>query len=328
MVGDVADMGVAENLVKTAIDTYGGLDILMCAHGILREPLQVQIERRVDVNRFVRRRRQAGILLARRVEFAKFVGDTASPEARLGQEERRAKIERLKIRIEDSGIGGIEVVKEYDEILARDAHIASEITDLEKSSEALAILMDDLTKTLEDRFDKGMEKINSEFNRFFGLLFGGGEAELSITREVKRKTEVEEMLEAVADSGEGYGEPKDDEPGINIVVNLPRKKIKGLDMLSGGERALTSIALLFAMSRVNPPPFLVLDETDAALDEANSRKYGDMVETLAKQSELILITHNRETMSRANVLYGVTMGADSISKLLSIKFDDATAYAK
>jgi chromosome segregation protein len=99
-------------------------------------------------------------------------------------------------------------------------------------------------------------------------------------------------------------------------------------MLSGGERALTSIALLFAMTQVNPPPFLVLDETDAALDEANSKKYGDMIETLSKRTQLIIITHNRETMRRADVLYGVTMGSDSISKLLSIKFVEAEAYSK
>ena len=99
-------------------------------------------------------------------------------------------------------------------------------------------------------------------------------------------------------------------------------------MLSGGERALTSIALLFAISQVNPPPFIILDETDAALDEANSRKYGDMVENLSKHSQLIVITHNRETMSRAGILYGITMGGDGISKLLSIAFDVAVQVAK
>lgn len=99
-------------------------------------------------------------------------------------------------------------------------------------------------------------------------------------------------------------------------------------MLSGGERALTSIALLFAVSQVNPPPFLILDETDAALDESNSRKYGDMLENLSKVSQLIVVTHNRETMSRAGILYGITMGGDGVSKLLSIKFDEAVAIAK
>ena len=99
-------------------------------------------------------------------------------------------------------------------------------------------------------------------------------------------------------------------------------------MLSGGERALTSIALIFAVSAVNPPPFIILDETDAALDEANSRKYGDMVEILSKYSQLILITHNRETMSRAGVIYGVTMGSNGVSKVLSISFEEASEVAK
>jgi chromosome segregation protein len=118
------------------------------------------------------------------------------------------------------------------------------------------------------------------------------------------------------------------EQGIEINVSLPHKKVKELHALSGGERSLTSIAILFAMSQVNPPPFLVLDETDAALDESNSRKYGDMLEKLSKHSELIVVTHNRETMSRAGVLYGVTIGNDGASKLLSVKFDEAAAIAK
>jgi chromosome segregation protein len=116
--------------------------------------------------------------------------------------------------------------------------------------------------------------------------------------------------------------------GLDVNISLPKKKVKGLMMLSGGERALTSIALLFAISQVNPPPFIILDETDAALDEANSRKYGDMIEDLSKRSQLILITHNRETMSRAGVIYGITMGADGASRLLSIAFEDAVAVAK
>ena len=99
-------------------------------------------------------------------------------------------------------------------------------------------------------------------------------------------------------------------------------------MLSGGERSLVSIALIFALIETNPPPFLILDETDAALDEANSRKYGDMLEKLSKHSQLIVVTHNRETMSRAGVLYGVTIGANGASKLLSVKFNEATQIAK
>ena len=118
------------------------------------------------------------------------------------------------------------------------------------------------------------------------------------------------------------------ERGIEINITLPQKKVKDLHMLSGGERSLTSIALLFAISQVNPPPFLVLDETDAALDEANSRKYGSMLENLSKYSQLVVVTHNRQTMSHAQVLYGVTMDISGASKLLSIRLEDASAYAK
>jgi chromosome segregation protein len=151
-------------------------------------------------------------------------------------------------------------------------------------------------------------------------MFGGGTGHLLVINEPKRKK---------GDDEEGVDEEeKAPEPGIEINVSLPHKKVKELHALSGGERSLTSIALLFAMSQVNPPPFLVLDETDAALDEANSRKFGDMLEKLSKHSELIVVTHNRETMSRAGVLYGVTIGADGSSKLLSVKFDEATRIAK
>jgi chromosome segregation protein len=116
--------------------------------------------------------------------------------------------------------------------------------------------------------------------------------------------------------------------GLTISVSLPRKKIRGLEVLSGGERALTSIALIFSMTQVNPPPFLILDETDAALDEANSKRYADLVRELASRSQLIVITHNRATMSAAGELYGVTMGQDGVSKLLSVKLEEAQRVAK
>jgi len=162
-------------------------------------------------------------------------------------------------------------------------------------------------------------------------MFGGGEAKLRIEKlKIKKLKDLEENfdLENPSSFNESNLDETKEESGIEIDVSLPRKRIRGLDMLSGGERALTSIALLFAISQVNPPPFVILDETDAALDEANSKKYGDMIESLSKISQLILITHNRETMSRAGIIYGITMGRDSISRLLSIAFDEAVAVAK
>ncbi|TSC57829.1 MAG: Chromosome partition protein smc [Parcubacteria group bacterium Greene0416_79] len=226
------------------------------------------------------------------------------------QEERRRKIERLKIRIEDAGAGGeTDLLKEFEEATERDAFLARELADLTRGGETLRALIAELEQKLDEEFRGGIEKINEEFQKFFSLMFGGGSAKLTVLkpeRAVRRETD-EALLELGGIDREELAEAPPTEAGIDIEVHLPRKKIKGLMMLSGGERALTSIALLFAMSQVKPPPFIVLDETDAALDEANSKKYGDMVENLSKHSQLILITHNRETMSRAGVIYGVTM---------------------
>ena len=239
----------------------------------------------------------------------------------VSREEQKKKIERIKIKLEDAGVGGeSEILKEFEEVKERDAFLAKEMEDLEKSIKSLRELIDELKGKINAEFEEGIKKINKEFQEFFALMFGGGTGHLLVINEQKkRKEEGEEGIDE---------EEKIPEQGIEINVSLPHKKVKELHALSGGERSLTSIALLFAMSQVNPPPFLVLDETDAALDEANSRKFGDMLEKLSKHSELIVVTHNRETMSRAGVLYGVTIGSDGSSKLLSVKFDEATRIAK
>src|SRR3989338_5454126 len=250
-------------------------------------------------------------------------------EGRQTQEDRRRKIEKIKIRLEEFGGGsGEETIKEYKEALMRDEFLENEIIDLEKSARALKDLIKNLEERLSIQFNDGIEKINKEFQNFFTLMFGGGEAGLSVIKEKKRKKSDINILSDMENNSEKTEEDEDEEEGIDIFISLPHKRTKGLVMLSGGERALTSIALLFAMSQVNPPPFLALDETDAALDEANSKRYGDMIENLSKYSQLILITHNRETMSRAGILYGVTIGSDGISKLLSIKFEEAVQVAK
>ena len=275
-------------------------------------------------------------------DFHSFVVTTEEvmTEQRRVQEERHHHIEKIKIRIEDSGVGSAsEVLKEYKEAEERDAFLAKELVDLEAAKTSLTKLIDELDTRLAVEFREGVLKINAQFGQFFSLMFGGGAASLTVIREKKRKKRSDTDLslddsayaDGVAESGDREGKEDDTEEGeegIDIQVSLPRKKIKGLMMLSGGERALTSIALLFAISQVNPPPFIILDETDAALDEANSKKYGDMISSLSQYSQLILITHNRETMSRAGILYGVTMGSEGASKLLSIQFDEAVRVAK
>ncbi len=244
----------------------------------------------------------------------------------------RRRIERIKIKLEDSGISNAgEIMKEYQDTIERDSFLEKEINDLQKSVDDLHLLIVDLKESLDIKFKEGVLRINEQFQEFFSLMFGGGSAFLSIVMEHKKtkKNKDEDLVNADYPEAEEKDENEIGfERGIEINVSLPQKKVKDIHMLSGGERSLTSIALLFAISQVNPPPFLVLDETDAALDEANSRKYGNMLENLAHFSQLVVVTHNRETMSRAQVLYGVTVGADGCSKLLSIKLEDANVYAK
>jgi chromosome segregation protein len=252
--------------------------------------------------------------------------DAIIAEERSVQTERHRILEKMKIRLEELGMGQNEdILKEYKDVKERDDFLVREVADLTESVSKLEQLIEELTRELNEQFVTGIEKIDKEFARFFVLMFGGGNAALTRTKPKPKKRDEGESLDEMLES---ETEEEEVEEGIDIDVKLPNKKVRGLEMLSGGERALTSIALIFAMSQVNPPLFVILDETDAALDEANSRRYGDMITALAEKSQLILITHNRETMGRAGVLYGVTMAGDGVSKLLSVKFDEAVAVAK
>jgi chromosome segregation ATPase len=249
------------------------------------------------------------------------IPEGALSEDRHIQEDRRRAIERLKIKIEEYRGGNVdEVMREYTETRERDDFLAREIADLERSAASLRAIIEELEMSIDERFKSGLSLIRTEFNTFFTELFGGGQATLDLERA--------RAAEEGSGGEDAAGSLPSDRAGLSVSVQLPRKQARGLEVLSGGERALTSIALIFAMSQVNPPPFLILDETDAALDEANSRRYASIVETLAKRSQLILITHNRATMSAAGELYGVTMGQDGVSKLLSVKLDEAVMVAK
>ena len=250
----------------------------------------------------------------------------ALSEDRNVQEKRRRELERLKIKIEESGIGnGDAVVKEFKQTKERDEFLAKELVDLERSAASLKDIIADLEKTIDARFHDGLKHINEALKEFFAKLFGGGEAKLTV--EQPRRRVKHDLLEEGEDEDD-FSEEEELYAGLSVSVHLPRKKMHGLEVLSGGERALTSIALIFSMTQVNPPPFLILDETDAALDEANSRRYADMVRELGQKSQLIVITHNRATMAAASELYGVTMAQDGVSKLLSVKLEEAEKVAK
>ena len=252
-------------------------------------------------------------------------------EDRRAQEKRHREIERLKIKIEESGIGGGDaVVREFNQTKEREEFLARELADLEASAQKLKDIIAELEKTIDARFTEGIKHINVALQGFFAKLFGGGHAKLEV-EEPRKARDARHAADADEDDNDivsRYEEEEELYAGLSIDVSLPRKKIRGLDVLSGGERALTSIALIFSMSQVNPPPFLILDETDAALDEANSRRYADMIQELGAKSQLIVITHNRATMAAAGELYGVTMGQDGVSKLLSVKLEEAEKVAK
>ncbi len=258
-------------------------------------------------------------------ERAEIPEGSLMPEDRPLQEKRRREVERLKIKIEESGAGeGDAVIREFKQTKEREEFLAKELADLETSQSKLQDIIVELEKTIDARFTDGLKLINEALQHFFAKLFGGGHAKLFVEqprRISRRDADADDEDEVVPEEEELYA-------GLSIDVSLPRKKIRGLEVLSGGERALTSIALIFSMSQVNPPPFLILDETDAALDEANSKRYADMIEELGKKSQLIVITHNRATMAAAGELYGVTMGHDGVSKLLSVKLEEATQVAK
>lgn len=258
------------------------------------------------------------------------IPEGALSEARSVQEKRRRDIERLKIKIEESGLGNSEaVIKEFRQTKGRDEFLEKELLDLERSAESLKGIIVELEKTIDEKFEQGLHKINDALHEFFTKLFGGGEAKLQIERpRLRQSFGGRSAQNDEDDEGEMEQEEENVYAGLSISVSLPRKKVRGLEALSGGERALTSIAMIFSMTRVNPPPFLILDETDAALDEANSKRYADMIRELGSHSQLIVITHNRATMAAAGELYGVTMGQDGVSKLLSVKLEEAEKVAK
>jgi chromosome segregation protein len=190
--------------------------------------------------------------------------------------------------------------------------------------------MHELNEKIKTEFDKSLSKINDEFAKFFALMFDGGSAKLKVLKPKADRTaddDEDENGENVGDAAGEEGEQTEDElyqeknGGVDIEIKLPRKKTTSLDMLSGGERSLVGIAALFAMVSVSPPPFLVLDEIDAPLDERNARRFGAMLKNFSKRTQFIVVTHNRATMEAADILYGVTLAEDGSSKIVSLKLE-------
>ncbi len=235
-----------------------------------------------------------------------------------------AERKMLRMRGELAAIGEIDqaLVTEASETESRYEFLAREYEDITKATRDLKELIDDLEERIHSDFKKAFREVNDSFNMYFRLMFGGGKAHLKLTKPPAPKP-VEEGDGEIPSSAVPPEEEKDPElmAGVEIDLSLPKKKITSLEMLSGGEKSLVSLAALFALISVSPPPFLVLDEIDAPLDEANAARFAELVKEFAKKTQFIIVTHNRATMEAADVLYGVTMEDDGVSKVISLKLE-------
>ncbi len=214
-------------------------------------------------------------------------------------DETEREITRLRNRLHRVGYVGDNVVEEYEQEAERFAFLTEQLADVQQAASRLREMLAELHETMQTRFEETFEQVSIEFSHAFTVLFGGGSARLVLT----------------ADDDGSPG-------GVDIVAQPPGKRLQGLALLSGGERSLTGVALLFAILRVNPSPFVLLDEVDAALDEANVVRFRDELRKLATETQAIVITHNRGTVEIADTLYGITMGGDGVSQTLSLRMDD------
>jgi len=206
-------------------------------------------------------------------------------------EEARAELGRI-------GEVNLTAFEEYNELRTRHDDLESQRTDLDESVASIRSAIAKMNKTCRERFRETFDRVNEAFRTAYPELVGGGEAKLMLTDE-------EDLLET----------------GVEIMVRPPGKRLQTLSLLSGGEKAMTAIALLLALFTVKPSPFCVLDEVDAPLDEANGARFNDMLKRMASMTQFLVVTHNRKTMECADTLYGITMPAPGCSTLVSVKID-------
>ena len=208
----------------------------------------------------------------------------------------QSRLNELKRSIKNLGSVNVSAIEEYKEVSERYEFMSAQVADVEKSKNEIEKLIVTLTKQMKEVFVESFDQINSNFTRTFKELFGGGTASLSLS-------EPENILTS----------------GIDIIVHPPGKIVVHLDALSGGEKALVAIALYFAIMKVRPAPFCVMDEIEAALDDVNVFRFASYLRRMTEKTQFILITHRRGTMEEADVLYGVTMQDEGISKLLELR---------
>ncbi len=235
----------------------------------------------------------------------------AAPSPDVSVEDMQRRIDDLKRRIARLGIINPLALEEYDEAAARYEFLSAQMSDLRAASATLNELIAELDNAIRTRFETTFRIIAAEFERSFTNLFGGGEARLALINDDDDATDQN-----------GGKPPGIATLGVEIIARPPRKRQQHLALLSGGERALTAAALLFAILKANPTPFCVLDEVDAALDETNVGRFREALVGLSEKTQFIVVTHNRGTIEAADTIYGVTMGDDGASRVLSLRLEE------
>jgi chromosome segregation protein len=220
----------------------------------------------------------------------------------------QSAINNLKSRITRLGAVNPLALEEYEEESQRHAFLSTQLNDLREAADGLRALIAELEGAMQLRFETTFTAIAAEFAKCFVRLFGGGEARLTMTS-------------ALAETNGNHDGSLDD-VGVEIVARPPGKRLQTLSLLSGGERALTASALLFAILNVNPSPFCILDEVDAALDEANVGRFRELLTDMTQQTQFLLVTHNRATIEAADTIYGISMGDDGASRVLSLRLEE------
>jgi len=233
-----------------------------------------------------------------------FEAAKASYQLTVPIDEARKKIKLIKLGIEELGTVNIGSIEQYERTAERYEFLSSQKNDLDEAKNTLYQVIEEMDEEMKKRFSDTFYQIREEFNHVFQSLFGGGKAEL-------RLTDATDLLNT----------------GVDIIAQPPGKKLQNLGLLSGGERSLTAIALLFSILKVRPVPFCVLDEVEAALDEANVHRFATYLRSYSEQTQFIVITHRKGTMEEADVLYGVTMQESGVSKLVSVRLEDSKQYA-
>jgi chromosome segregation protein len=222
----------------------------------------------------------------------------------------RRRVDSLRGRLKALGGSDPDAPRQYEETRARFEFLTTQIADMDSAALHLRTIIGQLDATMARQFESTFEAVNARFREHFTTLFNGGHARLEL---LAAKNE---------EDGAARSEVSAMPAGVEVIVQPPGKKVQDLSLLSGGERALVSAALLFALLEINPPPFCLLDEVDAALDESNVARFCEILKRLAQRTQFIVITHNRLTMMVAQVIYGVSMGSDSVSRLLSMKLEE------